>query len=239
MLYSVMAITFMAGTLQGFSGFGYSLLALPLLCVFVPARWAVPVIAVSSLSLNVMVFTTFRRNLNLKGFLPMAVAGVVFTPAGAWLLGYFSDSTVRVIIGAIVAGASALSLYTHIPTIKRTAFGMTAAGVLSGIFNGLTTFSGPPAVIYLSAVRAEKNSFRANLSAFFIVLTIASIPSFIGAGIASASDLLQAAVYIPGAAAGGVAGILISKKVDSSSYRKAVLVILSLLGVLGALQALV
>ena len=239
MLYSVMGITFLAGALQGFSGFGYSLLALPLLCVFVPARWAVPVISVSSLSLNVMVFITFRRNLNLKGFFPMAAAGVVFTPVGAWLLGHFSDSTVRVIIGAIVAGASALSLSRHLPTVKQTAFGMTAAGVLSGVFNGLTTFSGPPAVIYLSAVRAEKNSFRANLSAFFIVLTIAAIPSFIGTGIASVPELLQAAVYIPGAAAGGITGILISKKVDSSAYRKAVLVILSLLGVLGALQALV
>jgi uncharacterized membrane protein YfcA len=116
---------------------------------------------------------------------------------------------------------------------------MATAGVLSGIFNGLTTFSGPPAVIYLTAVRAEKNSFRANLSAFFIVLTMAAIPSFICTGTASVSELLQAAVYIPGAAAGGVAGILISRKVDSSVFRKAVLVILSLLGIFGALQALV
>ena len=114
-----MAITFLAGALQGFSGFGYSLLALPLLCVFVPARWAVPVIAVSSLSLNAMVFITFRRNLNLKGFLPMAAA------------------------------------------------------------------------------------------------------------------------YIPGAAAGGIAGIIVSGRIDSSVFGKAVLVILSLLGVFGALQALV
>jgi len=239
MLYSVMAITFLAGILQGFSGFGYSLLALPLLCVFVAARWAVPVIAVSSLSLNVMVFITFRQNLKLKGFLPMAAFGVVFTPVGALLLGHFSDTTVRVIIGTIVAGASALSLSTRIPTIKRTTLGMAAAGVLSGIFNGLTTFSGPPAVVYLTAVRAEKNSFRANLSAFFIVLTMAAIPSFVGAGIASVSELLRAAVYIPGAAAGGIAGIIVSKRVDSSVFRKAVLVILSLLGVFGALQALV
>ncbi len=239
MLYPTLLIVCCAGILQGFTGFGYSLLALPLICMFAPAGWAVPVIAVSSLALNIMVLSTSWRNLRLRGFLPLALAGMVFTPAGAWMLSSLSDTAVRVIIGISVTSVSILSLSKWAPHLERTTLGMALTGALSGIFNGLTTFSGPPAVIYLSATETEKGSFRANLSAFFLALTLIAIPSFVGMGVTSAENLVQAAIFLPAAALGGTIGILLAKKVDSSVFRKMALVALSLLGVLGAVQAIV
>ncbi len=207
--------------------------------MFAPAGWAVPVIAVSSLALNIMVLSTSWRNLRLRGFLPLALAGMVFTPAGAWMLSSLSDTAVRVIIGISVTSVSILSLSKWAPHLERTTLGMALTGALSGIFNGLTTFSGPPAVIYLSATETEKGSFRANLSAFFLALTLIAIPSFVGMGVTSAENLVQAAIFLPAAALGGTIGILLAKKVDSSVFRKMALVTLSLLGVLGAVQAIV
>lgn len=115
---------------------------------------------------------------------------------------------------------------------------MAVTGAISGIFNGLTTFSGPPAVIYLSATETEKGSFRANLSAFFLALTLIAIPSFVGAGVTSAENLVQALIFLPAAALGGTIGIFLAKKVDSSLFRKMALIALSLLGVFGAVQAI-
>ena len=238
MVLPTLFIICIAAILQGFCGFGYSLLALPLICLFAPAQWAVPVIAVSSLALNIMVLSSSWRNLRLRGFLPLAIAGMAFTPIGAWLLSSLSDTVVRVIIGITVTLASLLSLSKWAPHMKRTPKGMALTGALSGLFNGLTTFSGPPAVIYLSATEAEKGSFRGNLSAFFLALTLVAIPSFIATGVTSANNLLQAVVFLPTAAIGGLIGIMLAKKVDSSAFRKTALVILSLLGVSGALQAL-
>jgi uncharacterized membrane protein YfcA len=239
LLFPALAIICMAAMLQGFCGFGFSLLALPLLCLFAEAQWAVPVIAVSSLVLNTMVLCTSWRNLKLKGFLPLALAGMAFTPVGAWMLGALPDTTVKVIIGLTVTAASLFSLSRFVPRIRRTPVGMGITGAVSGIFNGLTTFSGPPAVIYLSATGAEKDSFRGNLSAFFLALTITAIPSFVGAGIATPANLLQATLYLPSAAIGGFAGILLAKKIDSSAFRKTALVILSILGAYGAVQSLI
>lgn len=233
-----MAIIFFAAALQGFCGFGYSLLALPLICLFAPARWAVPVIAVSSLVLNTMVLISSHGKLRLKGFLPLAFAGIAFTPLGAWMLGSLPDTTVRFVIGITVTAASLISLSRWAPHMKRTPLGMGITGALSGVFNGLTTFSGPPAVIYLSATETEKDSFRGNLSAFFLVLTITAIPSFVGAGVVTAGGLLSATMFLPAAALGGLLGIYSAGRTDSASFRKIALVILSLLGASGALQAL-
>ncbi|MCK5785754.1 MAG: sulfite exporter TauE/SafE family protein [Candidatus Sabulitectum sp.] len=238
MLYPTLLIICCAGILQGFCGFGYSLLALPLICLFAPAQWAVPVIAVSSLALNIMVLSTSWRNLKLRGFLPLALAGMAFTPLGAWMLSALSDTAVRVVIGIAVTAASLLSLSRWVPHVKRSPAGMALTGALSGIFNGLTTFSGPPAVIYLSATETEKDSFRANLSTFFLALTLIAIPSFVTAGVTSAANLVQAAIYLPAAATGGTVGIMLAKKVDSSAFRKTALTVLSLLGIFGATQAL-
>ena len=239
MLYSVLLIIFCAGILQGFCGFGYSLLALPVICLFAQAQWAVPVIAVSSIALNMMVLSTSWHNLKLRGFIPLAVTGILFTPLGAWMLSSMSDTAVRVIIGITVTAASLLSLSRWAPQMKRNPSGMAVTGALSGIFNGLTTFSGPPAVIYLSATETEKGSFRANLSAFFLALTLVAIPSFVGAGVTSTSNLIEALVYLPAAAIGGFIGIMLANKIDSAAFRKTALVILSLLGVSGAVQALI
>lgn len=232
-----LVIIFLAALLQGFCGFGYSLLALPLICLYAPARWAVPVIAVSSLILNVMVLISSRGKLRLRGFLPLAATGMVFTPVGALMLGSLSDSAVRFVIGVTVTAASLFSLSQWAPHMKRTPLGMGITGILSGIFNGLTTFSGPPAVIYLSATETEKDSFRSNLSAFFLALTITAIPSFVTAGVVTSAGLVRATMFLPAAALGGLAGILLAGRVDSSAFRKIALVILALLGVSGALQA--
>jgi len=197
----------------------------------------VPVIAVSSLILNVMVLISSRGKLRLRGFLPLALSGMVFTPVGAWMLGSMSDSAVRFVIGVTVTSASLFSLTHWAPHMKRSPLGMGVTGALSGIFNGLTTFSGPPAVIYLSATETEKDSFRSNLSAFFLTLTITAIPSFLGAGVVTSAGLIRATMFIPAAAAGGLIGIFLAARVDSSAFRKIALAVLALLGVSGALQA--
>ena len=238
MVVPALCIIFLAGILQGFTGFGYSLFALPLLCLFAPATWAVPVIAVSSLALNIMVLSSSWRSLKLRGFIPLAVTGILFTPVGAWMLSSFSDTMVRVIIGIAVTVISIVSLSRWAPHIKRSSLGMAVTGVLSGIFNGLTTFSGPPAVIYLTATETDKSSFRANLSAFFLVLTIAAIPSFVGTGVTSVANLKQALIFLPAAGLGGWGGIILAGRVDSSIFRRVTLVVLSLLGAFGAVQAL-
>jgi uncharacterized membrane protein YfcA len=184
-----------------------------------------------------MVLVSSRGKLQLKGFLPLAAAGILFTPVGAWMLGSLSDTAVRFVIGVTVTLASLFSLSHWAPHMKRSALGMGVTGALSGVFNGLTTFSGPPAVIYLSATETGKDSFRGNLSAFFLVLTVTAIPSFVGAGVVTSAGLVRASLFIPAAALGGMLGIFMAGKVDSSTFRKTALAVLALLGISGALQA--
>jgi uncharacterized protein len=238
MVAATLGILFLAGVLQGFCGFGYSLVALPVLCLYAPARWAVPVLAVSSIIVNSMVLMTSRKKAEFRGLLPMVAGGMLFTPLGALLLKHLPDMTVRLVIGVTVALSAVFSLSRWSPHLKRSRRGMALTGVLSGVFNGLTTFSGPPAVIYLSATETEKDSFKGNLSAFFLALTLASIPSFLGTGVVDGAGLLRASLYLPAAGAGGALGILLSKQVDSSAFRRIALVVLACLGMFGAAQAL-
>ena len=238
MVSATFAILFAAGVLQGFCGFGYSLVALPLICLYAPAQWAVPILAVTSITVNSLVLLSSRKKILFRGLLPMVICGVVFTPLGALLLKLLPDITVRLVIGVTVALSAVFSLSRWSPHLKRSSAGMAVTGVLSGLFNGLTTFSGPPAVIYLSATETEKDSFRGSLSAYFLTLTLVSVPSFLGTGVVDGQGLLHAALYLPGAGAGGLLGILVSRKVDSTAFRRIALVVLALLGVFGAVQAL-
>ena len=63
-------------------------------------------------------------------------------------------------------------------------------GGISGILNGSVSFSGPPMVIFLSNKGVEKQQFRANLTFYFWILNVMTIPTFIIGGLITSQTII-------------------------------------------------
>ena len=59
----LLAVTFLAGFIQGLSGFGSVLLSLPLLILFLDVRTAIPLVALVALALTIQLLIQLRQHL--------------------------------------------------------------------------------------------------------------------------------------------------------------------------------
>jgi len=55
-----------SAALQGLTGFGFSILAVPLITLFISPKTAVPILLIYSMIINIVVLYSARKAINLK-----------------------------------------------------------------------------------------------------------------------------------------------------------------------------
>jgi uncharacterized membrane protein YfcA len=224
LLYGVVTV-FFAGVIKGLTGFGFSLVAAPLLVVLLGPRTAVPIIVVLNAFTNIVLFAGCRRAADIKRIRPLIIAGIITVPMGMFLLLNLDVGVLKLIIGAaIVLFAVALLAGFHRP-LKDEGRGLLLAGLISGTLNGLISTGGPPVILFLANQGMQKVVFRASLIAYFLFLSVATIPIFLAGGLMSRAVLVHAAVFIPALLVGAFAGSKLLRRVPEHFFRVVALVI--------------
>lgn len=221
----------LAAFTQGITGFGFGLIAVPLLSLFIPEiRNITPIIVIYSLLTNIIIGYKSRSFIDLKRIIPLIIFGIIATPIGTYLLLMFKVSTLKIIIG-LVTSITALSMFKNFKiNIKNQNIYYGIVGLLSGLLNGSTGLSGPPVVLFLTNQNTDKDVFRANLSFYGIATNIFAIIIFIVEGIINTSILNFTALYLPALMLGVFTGIKTSTKINESIFRKITIGLIALLG---------
>ncbi|WP_187181989.1 sulfite exporter TauE/SafE family protein [Rhizobium sp. WL3] len=182
----------LAGAIQGSTGFGFNMLAAPVLAIINPAFVPGPMLAMAMVvSAGGMVREWSDVN---RPDLTFALSGRLLSAgAAAFCLGLLSQSAFEAVFGFGVLFAVALSLLGL--RIEATRMSMFLAGTLSGFMGTLTSIGAPPmAMVYQNTGGAR---MRATLNAFFVVGSIISIGALWLAGGFGLSDILLAATMLP------------------------------------------
>lgn len=228
-------VVFAAGALQGFCGFGYSLLAMPLLLLMMPAGTAVSILCITGIALNLVLLAMTGKHLDIRGLAPLAAAGVAFTPAGAWLIREVPAESARTGIGVGVAFISIAMLLNLRGNLRKTTPGLLAAGMLSGLLNGFATFSGPPVVLLLSASGEERDAQRSCLAAYFLLLGVIGALSYSAMGVLTPDAVPSILMALPLSVLGAMAGALLARRSEKETFRRFSLGLMALLGILSAM----
>lgn len=234
-VFIAQAAILLAGSfVQGVTGFAFSLLSLPLLTVFLPASTAVPMLSAFGLVLNVLVLATALRDAKPARFVPLYVTGLLFTWPGILLLQAIPDRPAKLVVGLLVLATSILYMRGRTPRLSRSPAVLAGTGVISGLMNGMTTFSGPPVVLLLAGSDATKDEMRANLSLYFLVLNVLMVPMLIARGLLTADLAVDCAKLSPFVVLGAAAGSLAASRIGQTGFRKAVLLVLAACGAVAA-----
>lgn len=204
---------------QGSVGFGFSLMAAPLLTLIHPEL--VPGAAtVCSGGLNLL--TVYRTRGDTADWRGVRWAGAGLLPgtlAAGVMLALMSSHTVAVTVGVMVLVAVLLSLAGL--NINRTAVSMLGVGVLSGFMGTASTVGGPPMAL---AYQNEPGPIiRATLNRFFLVSTVLAGAVLIPAGRLGWEELLTGLALLPGVAIGFVVSRRLHGALDRGWARPAVL----------------
>jgi len=233
-----LAASCLAGFVQGFSGFGSTLVAMPLLLAVMGLRAAVPLISLLSLVMNVVMAARLRGSIHRETMKLLLASTAVGLAAGAWIMDDAPDALIRGLLGASILFLVADTLLRP-GNVRPPARPWTAAaGFFSGAIGVCTGAAGPPVIAWAARQPWNRDELRANLCFFFLVsgAAIVGVQSLTGL---ITPHLLRLFVWsLPALAAGLWAGSACAGRLSEAAFRRAVLFLLGLLGVSLLWQAL-
>jgi uncharacterized membrane protein YfcA len=219
---AVVALIF-AGAVQGSTGFGFNMLAAPILAIIDPAFVPGPMLTVAVL---VCIGGVIREHkaIDRRG-LAFSLSGRVITATLAVLcLGLLDERTFSIIFGVLVLFAVGLSLLGL--RINATPWTLFGSGAVSGFMGTLTSVGAPPmAMVYQNA---EGPVMRSTLNAFFVVGGAISLVALALSNNMTLDQLILAAVLTPFAFIGFFFSGWGRRLVDSGRVRVVVLTVSTL-----------
>jgi uncharacterized protein len=184
----VLAIA-VGAAVQVVSGFGFGLVAAPVLVAFTDPVNTVSVLAVLGVVVGALTLLTSREPLAISrtspGLLAWAVPGLV---TGAIAVSALPADAVRAAVGVLVLAALAQRRFLppqrrHIGQKSRPRWlGLAAAGCAAGAMSTSTGLNGPPLVLFLTARNVPTRVARDTLALLFLVLDAAAIAALVAFG---------------------------------------------------------
>lgn len=233
-----LAALLLAGLVQGLTGFGLALVSVSILINFLSPKLVVPTVVILSIFTNIIILFEARKWVDLRRIWPLMMAGIVGMPLGTYLLVVLDASILKVFIGAVIALFAIAFLMGFKKQIRNEKLAFAPVGFISGLLQGSTSLSGPPVILFFVNQGVEKQVFRANLVAYFTVLSLATIPVFVLGGIITKEVINHVLWFLPAMIIGVIAGIKLAHKVDEKLFRNLALIIVTIAGLLSIASGL-
>ena len=125
------SIIFVASMVNGLCGFGFALVAVPFMMIFLSPKTVIPLI--TSLTLDAMILFEARRHVKWKKVTSLMVQGIARMLVGVWLLTYLGIGSLKLCIGVIITLFALASLLG----LRRDFENERAATVFAGFLAGL------------------------------------------------------------------------------------------------------
>lgn len=193
LLTAVTAFAILSGAaLQAATGFGFGLVAAPLLFAATSPEEAVGLMMLLGLEINVLTLAGERRRpqplrAEAVALVAWAVPGML---AGVVVLRSLDATALQIIVTVGVLASLAVRRVRPAPGAPGR-WTVPAAGLAAGALNTATSTAGPPLVLYLLRRRAEPAQVRDTLTVIFLTFSVLG---------AAALAVTQTADAIPGAA---------------------------------------
>jgi len=215
-------IVLLAAFVRSVSGFGYALIATPLLTLVIDAKSVVVMNIILGSVTNVFVLFPTRQHIDWRRAAFMSLGSVCGIPLGAYLLSRLDPSIIKLVIAAIVIPFSVLLLLGHSHRFKREALGCGVTGFMGGILGASTSLGGPPVVLFLLNQGLVKETFVATLAAYFLFTGMVCIGTFSSLGMITTDLLTKVAILLPTLWLGSYVGIKVLPRIDATLFRKIV-----------------
>ncbi len=238
LLVAAIGMVFVAGVLRGFTGFGFSLSAVPLLSLVMPPSQAVPIALILQFVVSLGGLRTATTLCDWRSVRWLALGAVIATPVGVWALMLLPPAPVRMVIAVLVASAVVVIARGVRMNLSSSPAPVIGFGLLSGIFNGLTGIPGPPVVAYYLAAPIETSVARASMIVFFLATSIFGLLPLISLNMLSRPILIEAFLAFPGVVFGSWLGASMYHRSRAQHYRAVALSLLVLTAVLAAARSM-
>jgi hypothetical protein len=231
-----LVVVLLAAALQAITGFGFSLIAVPLVVLVWDPAAAIVATGLCALALTGSSTWRERAHVRRADALVVWLAACAGMPLGVLVLRFADAPTLRALIAlSLLASTALLWRGMRLPSGRRT---QAAVGFVSGTLITSTGINGPPVVLAFQAQGMDPRSFRATLAAVFALQRVVALAMIGAAGMVQPDALRFAALGIPAVLLGWELGNRVFHGLDAALFRRLVLALLAVAGVVSLVSAL-
>ncbi|MBF0380935.1 MAG: sulfite exporter TauE/SafE family protein [Magnetococcales bacterium] len=226
--YLAVLFAVLCGTvIQGAVGFGFALVAAPILMLLQPELVPGP-ITFAGLLLSLTMAIRERKAADLQNLVWLFIGFLPGLTIGAFFMLTLAHNTLSLLFGFLVLTAVALST-RGIKVNQHSNLMTIPAGILSGIMNITTSMGGPPvALLYQNAAGPK---FRATLAIFFFTGSLLTLFGLNQIGRMGETEFIHGLYLTPAVVTGLFLAQPAARWLDKGKTRLAVLTIAALSGV--------
>ncbi len=214
------------------SGFGSSLIMVPLMLLFIDIKLVIPVALILNLISCIGIAITSRSFIKKSYLLPLIIGGLTGAMIGTYFLATFENIILKKIYGIIIILFALNTLFPKMRLKTSNKLYGVLSGFISGILSAVYQSGGPPAVIYLTHQIRKKQVFRATLIVFWVVLAFWVLFLYLYSGLINISVINFSVFLLPALILGTIFGSKLYIKINETLFKKTIGTILIITGIL-------
>ncbi len=216
-------VILLSSVIKGITGFGFALLAIPILSIMFPINLLIPSMVLFNLITSIMMLFQFKEKIRVYYIVPMIVASLAGIPIGIYMLTYLSTDFLKILTSFAIILFS-VKMLTGVKLAKRNIHKpIFFAGFLSGILTSSISIGGPPLAIAMDRKGYSKDKFRGIFIWFMVFTSIFTTFAFYHKGLINNDTLKFTALSLPLLFIGSNLGVKIATKINQHQFRKFVI----------------
>lgn len=228
----VLAGALVGGFVNGLTGFGTGLTALPLWLLALEPAVAAQLVSAASVAGHISTLPAIRHAIDWRRLAPMVIAGLIGVPVGIWALPLISLPAFKLTVGCVLIAYCTFMLAAA--GRVRLAWGgrgtEAVIGLASGVLGGLAGLSGALPTVWAALKGWPKEERRVFFQTFNTTILSAMLAGSLLQGLIGMRLLVALALALPGTLIGAYLGSLVYRRLDDRRFDRVVLALLLMSG---------
>lgn len=214
------------------SGFGSSILFVPLASLVLDFKVVLGITAVFHVFSNLSKIYLFQKGIDKQIALKLGIPAVLFVTLGAWLTNYIPQKEIEMGMNFIIFSIALYMMSGHHKRIKESNTNLFLGGTLSGFLAGLIGTGGAIRGITLAAFNLEKDAFIATSAIIDMGVDVSRAGVYIASGYFQREHIILIPFLIIISIAGSYVGKRILNYIPEKTFQYIVLGVILLTSLL-------
>ena len=238
LLAAAIAIIFLAAIVRGYSGFGFSLLAITALSLLYPPAVIIPSVFLLEIAASLHLLPGLWRDIHWRSLLPLVIGTTIGTPLGLMFLTGIPPAPMQIALGLFVFVVTYSAVAGLCPENHAGKCRQHGCRPGAGVANGAFGIGGPPVILFYFASPAGAIVGRATLVTYFLLTDAIGLVFLSRENLISTDTIFRTLTFLPALLAGVWLGARSFKNADPVVFRKWVLALLALLAAISAAKGI-
>ncbi|HNI44460.1 MAG TPA: sulfite exporter TauE/SafE family protein [Chitinophagales bacterium] len=218
------------------SGFGSSILFVPVASMFFDFKTVLGITAVFHVFSNLSKIALFRKGVNKNIALKLGIPAVIFVIIGAWFTTFLPTQKMELLMNILLVALSIYLLINFNKTVQQTNTNLYLGGIVSGFLAGLVGTGGAIRGITLAAFQLSKDIFIATSALIDLGVDTSRAIVYVSNGYFRKEYLILMPFLIIISILGSYIGKIILKYTSETTFRYIVLTIIILTSIFQTLK---